>query len=114
MLMRHRWQTPAEQARAHAEAPHGGHPEVRTYLVVAVILAVLTAIEVAATYIDALEDVLTPLLISLAAVKFAGVAGWFMHLRFDNALFTGFFAGGIALAFTVFIVVLTVFRVLFV
>lgn len=112
MLMRHRWRPPSAQAAAHGHATE--HPGVPAYIIIGVILAIITGIEVAVTYIDPLEDVLPPILIALAVVKFVGVAGWYMHLRFDSPVFTALFAGGIALAFTVFLVVLAVFRVLFV
>lgn len=114
MMMRHRWQAPSDIA-AMRERMGGedGHPSDIAYVKIAVVLAVLTAIEVWVYYIDALEDVLVPILFVLMASKFALVAGWFMHLRFDNALFTGMFTGGLALALAVFLVVLSVEHVIF-
>ena len=57
-------------------------------------------------YIDALDDVLIPILIVLSALKFSMVVMWFMHLRFDNRLFSGLFVGGLMLAAALFVVVL--------
>lgn len=93
------------------------HPGPRRYIQIAVILAVLTAIEVELSYLPKQINISAaatiPPLIILAVVKFAMVAMFFMHLRFDNRLFTIMFAGGLALALTVFIVVLTIMRVFF-
>jgi caa(3)-type oxidase subunit IV len=90
-----------------------GHPGPATYVQIAVILAVITAIEVAAFYIGFLRPVLTPLLIILSVSKFALVALWFMHLRFDSKLYFWLFVGGIALAIAVFAAVLVATKGLF-
>lgn len=110
-MMRHRW-----QPQSAADAGHGGreHPSDQMYVLIALILAIVTGIEVWVYYIDALEDVIIPILAVLAAIKFVMVAGWFMHLRFDSSLFTWMFAGGLFLAFAVFLVVLAAERILFV
>lgn len=81
----------------------GVHPGYAEYVKIAVILAVLTLIEVGVYYVDALEDVLIPILVGLATLKFALVAMWFMHLKFDSRLFSVTFVGGIILAAAVFI-----------
>lgn len=88
---------------AHGERPHPGPLE---YVQIGLALAIVTAVEVAAYYIDALEGVLVPILLVLSALKFSLVALWFMHLRFDNRLFSTFFVGGLALALAIFVVVL--------
>jgi cytochrome c oxidase subunit 4 len=43
-------------------------------------------------------------------VKFAMVAGWFMHLRFDSNLFTRMFVSGLLLAVLVYLGMLTMFQ----
>lgn len=83
-----------------------GHPTPRKYVGIGVILAVLTAIEVAASYMDALDPIIVPVLLALAVVKFQLVAAWFMHLRFDNSIFKRLFVTGIITALLVFGVVL--------
>ncbi len=85
------------------------HPEPKQYVVVAVVLAVVTAAEVAIYYISALGDVIVPFLIAFALIKFILVALWFMHLRFDNRLFRRLFVTGIILALAIFAVVLVFF-----
>jgi cytochrome c oxidase subunit IV len=49
----------------------------------------------------------------LMAIKFALVVLWFMHLRFDSAIYKRMFVAGLALALSVFIVVLVTFGVFF-
>jgi cytochrome c oxidase subunit 4 len=52
-----------------------------------------------------------PILLTFSIVKFALVALWFMHLRFDNRLFRRLFVTGLVLATGVYLVVLTTFHV---
>ncbi len=85
------------------------HPSVREYVKVAVILAIVTAIEVLVYYVDAIRGILVPLLAVLAVTKFALVVMWFMHLRFDSALFRRLFVAGLLLAVTVFGVMIAMF-----
>lgn len=85
------------------------HPHPREYVKIAVILAVLTAIEVAISYIDALSGVLVPMLGALAIAKFAMVVGYFMHLKFDSKLFRYLFVTGLGFALVVFLIVLVIF-----
>jgi cytochrome c oxidase subunit IV len=85
------------------------HPGPAQYVKIAVILAVLTGLEVAIAYIDALSGVLVPLLGALAIAKFAMVVGYFMHLKFDSKLFRYLFVTGLGFALTVFFIVLVIF-----
>jgi cytochrome c oxidase subunit IV len=94
---------PAEQEALHH------HPTPRNYVVIAIVLAVITAFEVLIYYIEAVSAILVPLLIIFAFLKFALVALWFMHLRFDSRLFRRLFVTGLVLAFVVFGVVLATF-----
>ena len=88
------------------------HPTPKQYIVVATFLAIITAIEVWIIYVDALDDVVTPILIFLSAIKFAAVVMFYMHLKFDSPLFTGVFVGGLVLAFAVILAVLGLFTAL--
>jgi cytochrome c oxidase subunit 4 len=85
---------------AHGHEPARSHPAPgpRTYAVIAVFLLLLTAMEVAAFYIPALAGVLAPVLILLAIAKFALVAMFYMHLRFDHPGFTYLFVGPLVIA----------------
>ena len=87
-----------------------GHPSDRFYIVVALILAVLTAMEVAASYID-LGGAFLPILFVLMAIKFFMVVSFFMHLRFDNKIFRNLFYSGFVLAIVVYVAALATFQV---
>lgn len=94
---------------AHAEH----HPSPAAYIKVALFLAVVTAIEVGAYYVTQLPDVvLVVSLLVMMVVKFAMVALWFMHLRFDSPLFRRLFITGIILALIIYTIVLLSFGVL--
>ena len=66
-------------------------PVLRLYLIIAVFLIVLTAMEITVFYVHALRPVLVPVLIVLGAAKFALVAMFYMHLKYDGWLLTGVF-----------------------
>jgi cytochrome c oxidase subunit IV len=82
------------------------HHESRTfaYLVVAGLLAFLTAFEVWVSYIHALHPILVPLLVVLSGAKFVLVVLFYMHLHYDSWAFTAIFVPGLALAITVVLV----------
>jgi cytochrome c oxidase subunit 4 len=73
---------------------------------VALILAVITAGEVGLYYID-IGGALIPTLMVMMVAKFAIVAGYFMHLKFDSLLFRRFFIAGLVLAVSVYLAVLS-------
>ena len=100
----------------HQELEPGGHahPGAKEYVIVAVVLAFLTSVEVAIYYIEAVRPWLAHLLIILSAAKFFLVAAFFMHLKFDSKLFTSLFVGGIVLAISLGISLLALFHNLFV
>ena len=84
------------------------HPTPRTYWLIALALAVATAIEVAVPYIEFFDPVRAPLLIALGIVKFVTVVAVFMHLRYDLKGYRYLFAIGVVGALLVFAVVLAV------
>lgn len=87
------------------------HPSDRKYVEIAIILAVLTAIEVATYFFEEeLGDALIPILMVIMVVKFFMVAAWFMHLKFDSRLFSRLFVSGLVLASAVYIIMLTAFE----
>ena len=104
----------AERAGHEPAATHDSthdHPSDGKYIQIALILAVITAAEVATFYVeDRLGAALVPLLLGMMVVKFAIVAAWFMHLRFDSNLFTRVFVSGLLLATGVYIAFLTTFE----
>jgi cytochrome c oxidase subunit IV len=103
----------ATHEHAPAVAGERPHPGPGEYIRVALILAAVTAVEVGLFYVTSLPDgVLSALLLVLMVVKFAMVALWFMHLRFDSPLFRRFFITGIVLALAIYTAVLLTFGLL--
>jgi cytochrome c oxidase subunit 4 len=94
------------------EVAHRPHPTTRQYWEIALILAVITAAEVAVTYVDALDSVVVPLLLVMAVAKFWLVVAFFMHLRFDKPLYRNLFLIGIVATPLLFGAVLFTFGVL--
>lgn len=92
-----------------AHAAEHGHPSAGQYIRIAIILGVITAVEVGVYYIESLAALLAPILLTLSAVKFGIVAAYYMHLKFDNKLFTFFFFGGLAIALSVALGLMTLF-----
>ena len=100
---------PAEDEGLPSPEP-GGHehyPDEWQYVKVAIVLFCITAVEVTVYYISGLNKALPALLLTMSVVKFALVALYFMHLRFDSKFFRRLFATGIALALGVYMIALT-------
>ena len=82
-----------------------GHASVRTYIIVAVVLALITIAEVAALYSPVPVGIVIAAFLVLSAIKFVMVVSFFMHLKYDSRFFTGLFgfflltAMGVAIAF---------------
>jgi cytochrome c oxidase subunit 4 len=85
------------------------HPTAATYIRVAVILTILTVIEVGVFYVPVFHPVLAPVLLSLSAVKFAIVVMFYMHLKYDHKLFRALFTGPLIIAILTLIVLLFLF-----
>lgn len=104
---------PAPSGRPPAAGPGAGHllAGPRTYAVIAVFLIVLTVMEVAVVYIPPLRPVLLPVLVVLSSAKFALVAMFYMHLRFDHRWFTYLFVGPLVVAGGLLISLLWLFHV---
>ena len=86
-------------------------PPVRTYLVIAAVLAVITAVEVSVFYLTILARYLAPILIVLSAAKFALVVMFFMHLKSDHRAFTGLFVGPLMIAILITVALMALFGV---
>lgn len=96
-------------AGEHASGAHEPHVSNRTYVGVGAILAVLTALEVMVFYIPAMKSVLVPVLLVLMIAKFVLVVLFFMHLKFDSAIFSGLFTGPIMISTAVVLAMLAIF-----
>ena len=92
---------------------HPAHPTPGTYMKVAAILAIVTFIEWAIFFPEQIADSIKLTVFSvLSVMKFALVAMFYMHLKFDERLFSMFFVGGLALASGVIIALLVLFQAL--
>ena len=87
---------------------HAAHPTPAQYWKIAILLAVLTAVEVAMFYINQASDLgilNAAVLLTLAFLKFVIVVGWYMHLRYEEATLTRFFTAGFILAMSLYVIV---------
>lgn len=95
----------------HDEHTHE-HPSDRSYVGIALVLAVLTAVEIFLFVIE--DDIPTSInklaLIGLMVVKFWIVGAYFMHLKFDNPVLTKLFVFGLVLAVAVYFIMLSAFE----
>lgn len=85
---------PADPGAVEAHVEHG-HPEPRQYVMIAVVLVVITALEVAASYLDVNSTLLIAMLFVMAIVKFVLVVSWYMHLKTDKPILRRFFLVGL-------------------
>ena len=98
-------------ALLHHGAEHS-HPSPVKYVGIAVLLAIITGLEVGLYYIHMPEWLLVSFLMVLALLKFTMVAAFFMHLKFDSPMLRRLFITGIVLAAVVYTVALLTLRVL--
>ena len=91
----------------HSSTEHG--MSNAGYVRIAVILAAITGLEVATYYVD-FGALFLPSLLLMMAVKFVIVVSFFMHLKFDNKLFSWVFYAGLILALTVYAIFLATFH----
>ena len=101
-----------EDAATVASHDDSHHPTSMQYILIALILVIITAIEVAVVYQGIPRAAILLSLGVLAAAKFVVVVGYYMHLKFDHPLLTQMFVVGFVLAVVVFMLLMTLFRVL--
>ena len=83
------------------------HPTVTTYLLVALVLTIVTGLEVGVIYVRRLAPVVVPLLLAMSAAKFALVALFYMHLRYESRVLTFLFVGPLILASGIVVALMT-------
>jgi cytochrome c oxidase subunit 4 len=100
---RHGEAVPPGEVHAHP------HPTWSTYKWVALVLVVITVIEVWVYYIPQFvaSRLFVPSLLIMSAAKFAIVVMFYMHLKYDHKLFRALFTGPLIIA------VLTIISLLF-
>jgi cytochrome c oxidase subunit 4 len=107
--MAHHDQTPKGGHGGHGAAPAGAHapahdahahPTWKQYKWVALILTVITIVEVWVYYIPSFvaSKLFVPSLLIMSAVKFAIVVMFYMHLKYDARLFRALFTGPLIIA----------------
>jgi cytochrome c oxidase subunit 4 len=102
-----------QEADGHAEAAPSAqvhaHPTWSTYKWVALVLVVITVIEVWVYYIPRFvaSRLFVPSLLVMSTAKFAIVVLFYMHLKYDHKLFRALFTGPLIIA------VLTIISLLF-
>jgi len=95
---------------AAVASDHGGHPTPMTYFAVAMILSFMTAIEVVVFYFTWLGAWIIAVLALLSGAKFALVAMFYMHLKYEHRLFSVLFVTGLVLSVLVTFALLGLFR----
>ena len=79
------------------------------YIRIAIILAAITALEVSTYYVD-FGVIFLPALLIMMVIKFVMVVSYFMHLKFDNKIFSFLFYAGLVLAVGVYAAFLATFK----
>ena len=92
----------------HADAHEHGMSDAG-YIKIAIILALITALEVSTYYVD-FGPLFMPSLLIMMVVKFVMVVSYFMHLKFDSKIFSFLFYTGLGLALFVYIAALATFK----
>ena len=87
---------PGSMERTQHEHREHEHPSDGRYWAIAAVLAVVTAVEVALSYVH-LGNANAPLLLLGMVIKFVLVGGYFMHLKFDTPTLRRLFAAGLVL-----------------
>ena len=97
------------------EHEHGGHEadaheehSDAYYVKVALVLAFITALETSTYWID-FGVLFMPMLLGMMVIKFVMVVSIFMHLKFENKLFSYIFYSGLILAILVYAAALATF-----
>jgi len=87
------------------------HPTWATYKWVALILTVITIVEVWVYYIPAFvaSRLFVPSLLIMSAVKFGIVVLFYMHLKYDHRLFRALFTGPLLIAMVTIVALMFLF-----
>jgi cytochrome c oxidase subunit 4 len=100
-------------AHPSVESTHAEHhPGAGIYVRVAIILAILTALEVGAFYFDITSWLMVWILLLLGLGKFFLVVGFFMHLKMDSRLFALLFFFPLVVMVSIAVVLMALFQTL--
>ena len=100
----------ADLAAEHPIEHHG--PTDRQYVIVALVLGAITAVETFTYFRSTLDwgAFLMPALLVMMCIKFYLIAAYFMHLRYDRKILRRVFLTGIVLAVGVYMITLLAFK----
>lgn len=103
--------TPHNAGTDHGAGTEHAHPTWSTYWKVALILTVITAVEVWVYYIPSFvaSRAFVPSLLIMSGVKFVIVVMFYMHLKYDHKLFRALFTGPLIIAATTIVALLFLF-----
>jgi len=93
----------------HAHTEEHSHPGPRQYVIIGIILAVITAIEVGVFYFEIDPALMTWILLLLSGTKFLMVVAYFMHLKFDDSRFALLFFAPLGIMVSIMVVLLALF-----
>lgn len=100
----------AVAAAQAAQGHEAGHATIATYVRIAVVLTILTAIEVATLYVPGIPPhLLVAGLLIMSVIKFVLVVGYFMHLRYDHAVLKALFVGPLLIAIGIILALMALF-----
>ena len=89
--------SPAHSSAAHGQDDHDVS-KFQIYVQIALLLAVITGVEIIAVYLPFAKWLIVTSLVVLSTVKFMFVIFYFMHLRWDKPFCTILFFIGLVLA----------------
>ena len=99
-----------EHDHTHDDEHAHAHPDWSTYKWIALILTVITVVEVWIFYTPFAENRLfVPSLLLMSAAKFAIVVMYYMHLKYDAKLFRALFTGPLLIGVIVIISLMFLF-----
>lgn len=97
-------------------AEEHAHPSDREYLRIGTMLFILTAVEVALYFLEGMFEsswslyLLIAALIILSTFKFILVVSYYMHLKWDDRIFTWFFLSGLFVAGAIILAMMAMYR----
>lgn len=97
-----------QHTESHGDSHEHGMSDAG-YIKIAIILALITALEVSTYYID-FGPLFLPSLIIMMVAKFVMVVSYFMHLKFDSKIFGFLFYTGLGLGIFVYVFTLATFK----
>ena len=108
--MAHDPHSAVDDAGLHAMGEVHEHPSWKQYKWVALILTLITVVEVWVYYTPLKQSaVFVPMLLIMSAVKFAIVVAFYMHLKYDHKLFRALFVGPLIIAMSTLVALLFLF-----